>query len=84
MPLFHRHHWVETERHTARSVRGFRIERCSEHMYERLAFGVTTIVLACAVCGDRKTLEILGSGDAVDPVATSQHEPSARVSPSDS
>jgi hypothetical protein len=33
----------------------------SEHLAERLICGVTTVLLRCAICGDVKTVEMLGS-----------------------
>ena len=61
MTLFHCHKWRETERIHARTAANHKFERCSEYMYERLTFGVTTIVLTCEGCGDKKTVEVLGA-----------------------
>lgn len=63
MSCFWGHKWAETERLKAPPAAGsHKFTRCSEHMYERLVFGVTVIVLTCASCGDKKTIEVLGHG----------------------
>ena len=60
--MFHLHKWVEAERfetHANDSVR-MQASSMSEHLFERLTFGVTTITLRCEHCGDLKTVEVLG------------------------
>ena len=58
--MFHQHDWKETERISAPRALSTAVE-CSERLFERLTWGVTTIVLTCARCGDKKTVEVLGT-----------------------
>ncbi len=47
MSLFHTHHWIEKERMQSRRFERGEIAgaEMSEHLAERILFGVTTIVL---------------------------------------
>ncbi len=54
------HQWKEYERLKAQPPASITVERGDANTMERLAFGVTSIVLACEKCGDRKVIEIKG------------------------
>lgn len=57
----HRHSWIEHERFYAPpSSYKWEATRMSEDLAQKLVFGLTTIVLLCEKCGDRKTMEIFG------------------------
>lgn len=58
--LFHRHQWTETERVTAPPFGGRMQGMDDAYLIERLALGVTTIIMTCSECGDKKTIEVLG------------------------
>lgn len=61
MGLWHRHTWEEVGRTwTGKTEHVLRGLECSEHMAERMMFGLTVIDLRCSGCGDRKSVEMLG------------------------
>ena len=54
------HQWVETERVTTppslmTGASG------SSYAIERLVWGITSIVLTCTLCGDKKVVEVKGT-----------------------
>lgn len=61
MTIFHRHDWQVIERTFAPPAYGLSLGKCemSEHMAERLTFGVTSVLLKCA-CGKVLKEEMLG------------------------
>lgn len=59
--MFHRHRWREMQRvYTGPSTIKLGGLECSEHMAERMMFGVTTILQSCETCGELKNHEVLG------------------------
>jgi len=62
MGKIHEHMWAESERMVARPPQRWTLEnyKGDARTLERLTYGVTTIVLTCSLCGDKKTQEILG------------------------
>ena len=59
--MFHTHYWKETERIVSQPLDGgARVKGCDEDTLQRLVFGVTSIVLTCGECGDKKTVVVIG------------------------
>lgn len=59
----HTHEWRETERTMTPGVaapNGWSIEGGTRETVERLLWGITSIVLTCATCGDKKVVEVKG------------------------
>ena len=59
MPLFHKHSFVEIFRTYAPPAYLGGVEG-SEYLFERLRFGVTTVVWRCLRCGQDRKEEALG------------------------
>ena len=59
--LFHRHQWKEIARTHCGGVAKMKgTGYCSEHLFERMMFGVTTILWECEKCHKIKREELLG------------------------
>lgn len=60
MKWFCNHNWVKIKETRAEPRPYFTAERCSEHLYERLTSGVTTILWECSKCHKIRKEEMLG------------------------
>lgn len=61
MSWFHSHNWMEVERIKAVPLlKSFDRLEGKHSSIERFCFRVTTIILECTECHDKKTIEILG------------------------
>ena len=62
MDAKHRHEWEETGRAVTTHLSAIegKINGFSAQEFERLVFGLTVIALKCKVCGDMKSVEMLG------------------------
>jgi hypothetical protein len=65
----HTHRWEIAAKTFAPPAYGLELGACtmSEHMAERLTFGVTTVLLKCADCGRTRTEEMLGPEAKITP-----------------
>jgi hypothetical protein len=65
MGIFHQHTWTIRVESLAPPAYGLKLGKCemSEHMAERLTFGVTSTLLTCA-CGRIEVREMLGAPTA--------------------
>ena len=60
----HEHSWKETERIICPPINmaGGSISGYLPYTVERLVWGITTIVLTCEKCGDKRYVEMKGNG----------------------
>lgn len=61
MSLFHRHHWIESERFYANPTADLKstVTSAPVMLVQQALFGLTTILFTCE-CGAKRTEEILG------------------------